>query len=196
MHSWRGACGTTIWALARARRPAPHHREVPIMTHPGHEAAELVSLSNAGRSLRGLAELAAAEVPGCIGAAAVVWHGPDDATTAATHPDLAQLIDMQMRDGDGPLTEAIRLRAPVRSPDLLGETRWPAFSTAALAAGTRCCACVVGELSGAVLVLALFGSRPGALDEERTAGALAALGGAVLTNASVYGAAQMIAAQF
>ena len=66
----------------------------------GHEAAELLSLTNGGeaRSLNKLAELAAWQVPSCSGAHAAVWRDGELVSDAATHPDLAELADMQLQD--------------------------------------------------------------------------------------------------
>jgi hypothetical protein len=46
-----------------------------VIEHLGHEAAELLSLTNAGeaRSLTNLTEMASWEVPACSGANAAVW---------------------------------------------------------------------------------------------------------------------------
>ena len=65
--------------------------------HLGHEAAELLSLSYGGeaRSLNKLAELAAWQVPDCSGAHAAVWLDSEVISAAATHPDLAELADLQ-----------------------------------------------------------------------------------------------------
>lgn len=165
----------------------------------GDRAAELLSLSHGGRAeaLCGLAELAAAQVPGCAGAYALVWRGADDVTVAATHPDLAWLADTQVRGGTGPVLDAVRARRRVRCTDLAGEGRWPDFADAALARGVRCCVHLIRQLPGAgALVLGLYGVRPGVLDENPIAGTLAAFGRAMLANATAYGEAQLIATQF
>ena len=95
--------------------------------HLGPEAAELLSLTNAGeaRSLNGLAELAAWQVPACAGAHAAVWDDGEVAAQAATHPDLAELADLQLSTGCGPLVAAADAGVPVSCPDLLDEARWP-----------------------------------------------------------------------
>lgn len=180
----------------------------------GDQAAELLSLSrgDGAEALCGLAELAVAEVPGCAGACAVVWRSPDDVTVAATHPDLAELTDMQVRGVAGPLLDAVRTRRRVRCADLADEERWPDFADAALTRGVRCCVHMVrqlpstsgiGSTGGArgkdepgALVLGLYGVRPGVLNETPIAATLAAFGRAMLANATAYGEAQLIATQF
>ncbi len=90
----------------------------------GHEAAELLSLTNGGeaRSLNKLAELAAWQVPSCSGAHAAVWRDGEVVSAAATHPDLAELADLQLRTSCGPLVEAADGGAAVSCPDTLGRS--------------------------------------------------------------------------
>jgi hypothetical protein len=172
-----------------------------VIEQLGSEAAELLSLTKAGavRSLSRLAEMAAWQVPGCSGATAVVWYDREVLSYTATHPDLAELAEFQLRTGAGPLLAAAETGLPVSCPDTLRETRWPEFAEAALRRGVRCTEHLVrGMPPRQALVLALFGVRPGALDADAglMADTLAAFGGAMLTNASVYGEAQLIASQF
>ena len=114
----------------------------------GHGAAELLSLTNGGeaRSLNKLTELAAWQVPSCSGAHAAVWRDGEVASAAATHPDLAELADLQLRSGSGPLVEAAESGAAVTCPDTLDEARWPEFAEAALRRGVRCSVHLVREL--------------------------------------------------
>ena len=165
----------------------------------GHEAAQLLSLTNGGeaRSLNKLAELAAWQVPSCSGANAVVWRDGELVSVASTHPDLAELADMQLRAGNGPLLEAAEHGTAVSCPDTLDETRWPDFAEAALRRGVRCSVHLVRELPRGALVLSLFGVRPGVLDAESApmAELLAAFGSAMLTNVTAYTQAQRTASQ-
>ena len=167
--------------------------------HLGHEAAELLSLTSGGeaRSLNKLAELAAWQVPACAGAHAAVWRDGEVIAAAATHPDLAELADLQLHIGRGPLVAAADDGAPISCPDLLDETRWPEYATAALRRGVRCSVHLVRELPHGALVLSLVGLRPGALDAQSDpmADTLAAFGGAMLANATAYGQAKRTASQ-
>ena len=167
--------------------------------HLGHEAAELLSLTSGGeaRSLNKLAELAAWQVPACAGAHAAVWRDGEVIAAAATHPDLAELADLQLHIGRGPLVAAADGGAPISCPDLLDETRWPEYATAALRRGVRCSVHLVRELPHGALVLSLVGVRPGALDAQSDpmADTLAAFGGAMLANATAYGQAKRTASQ-
>jgi ANTAR domain len=167
--------------------------------HLGHEAAELLSLTNGGeaKSLNRLAELAAWQVPACAGVHAVVWRDGEVIAAAATHPDLAELADLQLSTGRGPLFAAVAEGTAVSCPDMLDETRWPEYAEAALRSGVRCSVHLVRELPHGALVLSLFGMRPGVLDAESDpmAETLAAFGGAMLANATAYGQAQRTASQ-
>jgi ANTAR domain-containing protein len=167
--------------------------------HLGHEAAELLSLTNGSeaRSLNRLAELAAWQVPACAGAHAAVWRNSEVTGTAATHPDLAELADLQLGLGRGPLVTAADEGLPVSCPDTLAETRWPEYAQAALRRGVRCSVHLVRELPHGVLVLSLSGVRPGVLDAQShpMADTLAAFGGAMLANATAYGQARRTASQ-
>jgi len=98
-----------------------------VIEQLGSEAAELLSLTKAGaaRSLSRLAEMAAWQVPGCSGATAVVWYDREVLSYTATHPDLAELAEFQLRTGAGPLLAAAETGLPVSCPDTLRETRWP-----------------------------------------------------------------------
>jgi hypothetical protein len=167
--------------------------------HLGHEAAELLSLSNSGeaRSLKKLAELAAWQVPACSGAHAAVWRDDELVSSAATHPDLADLADVQLKTGRGPIAAAADARASVSCPDTLEDSRWPDYAEAALRCGVRCSIHLVRELPRGALVLSLFSVRPGVLDEgsDPVADVLAAFGSAMLTNATAYNQAQRTASQ-
>ncbi len=167
--------------------------------HLGYEAAELLSLTNGSeaRSLNRLAELAAWQVPACAGAHAAVWRDGEVIGAAATHPDLAELADLQLDLGRGPLVTAADEGLPVSCPDTLTENRWPEYAAAALRRSVRCSVHLVRDLPRGALVLSLFGVRPGVLDAQSNpmADTLAAFGGAMLANATAYGQAQRTASQ-
>ena len=167
--------------------------------HLGPEAAELLSLTNGGeaRSLNRFVELAAWQVPACAGAHAAVWRDGEVVSAAATHPDLAELSDLQLTVGQGPLIAAADTGVPVSCPDTLDENRWPEYAQAALRRGVRCSVHLVRKLPQGAMVLSLFGVRPGVLDADSNpmADTVAAFGGAMLANATAYGQAQRTASQ-
>jgi hypothetical protein len=161
-------------------------------------AAELVSLSaGEAKSLHILAELAVRQVPGCAAAHAAIWREGELVSVAATHPDTAELSELQLSSGVGPMFDAARNGVPVICADTLTETRWPQWARAALDRGVRCAVDLVRQAPPVTLVVALFGVRPGVLDADAVpmAEIIAQLGGTVLTNTFAYDAAQRTATQ-
>jgi ANTAR domain len=160
----------------------------------GHGATDLVSLSNGeARSLSKLAEMTVRQVPGC----ATIWRGGEVAAVAASHPDAAELVDLQLRMGVGPLLLAAREGTPVSSADTLAEERWPRWAREALRRGLRSSVHLVAQFPPMTLVLALFGVRPGSLDADGVpmAEMLARFGSTVFANSLAYGEAQRVATQ-
>jgi hypothetical protein len=166
---------------------------------PGYEATELVALSSAGeaRALSKLAELAVRQVPGCAAAHATIWRDGELAAMAASHPDPAELIDLEIAFGRGPLLTAVRDGRPVSCRDALDEDRWPWWAAEALRRGLRSSIHLVRQSSPLTLVLALFAVRPGALEADGVpmAEMLARFGSAVFANNLAYGQAQRTATQ-
>jgi hypothetical protein len=165
----------------------------------GPQAAQLLSITygEEARSLNKLAELAAWQVPACAGAHAAVWRDGDVIGAAATHPDLAELADLQLTMGQGPLIAAAEAGLTVSCPEMLDESRWPDYADAALRRGVRSSVHLVRQLPDGALVLSLFGVRPAVLDAESNpvADMLAAFGGAMLSNATAFHQAQRTARQ-
>ena len=164
----------------------------------GYEAAELVSLSNGeAKSLHKLAEMAVRQVPGCAAALATIWRDGELTGMAARHPDAAELADLEIRTGRGPLVAAARDGEPVRLPDIAADDRWPQWVQEALRRGVRASVHLVGQFPPMTLVLGLFGVRPGVLDAGAVpmAEMLARFGGTVFANTLAYGEAQRTATQ-
>jgi len=164
----------------------------------GYEATELVSLSNGeAKSLSKLAELAVRQVPGCAAAHATIWRDNELAAAAASHPDAAELIDLEIKVGQGPLTAAVREGRPVSCRDALDAEQWSWWAAEALRRGLRSSIHLVRQSSSITLVLALFGVRPGALDADGVpmAETLARFGSTLFANSLAYGQAQRTATQ-
>jgi hypothetical protein len=164
----------------------------------GHEATELLSLSNGeAKSLSKLAEMAVRQVPGCAAAHATIWRGGELAAVSASHPDPVELIDLEIRIGLGPLTTAVSQGKPVSCADTLNEERWPRWAEEALRRGLRSSVHLVRQFPPMTLVLALFGARPGSLDADGVpmAEMLARFASTVFANSLAYGEAQRTATQ-
>ncbi len=164
----------------------------------GLEATELVSLSSGqAKSLSKLAELAVRQVPGCAAAYATIWRDGELTAAAASHPDPAELVDLEISVGTGPLTAAVREGKPVSCADTLAEERWPWWAAEALRRGMRSSVHLVRQFPPMTLVLALFGVRPRSLDAAGVpvAEMLARFGTTVFANSLAYGEAQRTATQ-
>jgi hypothetical protein len=168
--------------------------------------ADLLSLANASepRSLNQLVMLATRQVRACLGATAALWRDEEPVITAASHPDLPELVEAQLRSGRGPVFDALARGEPVTVSDALTETRWPEYATAALRRGVRCSVTLAyrhGLQAGAsgreAITLSLFAARPRALESGQLdlAELLITYGGAVVGNAADYGDAQRTARQ-
>ncbi|MGA4845588.1 ANTAR domain-containing response regulator [Streptomyces sp. G5(2025)] len=120
-----------------------------------------------GRRLSELSEQAMRCTPGCCGASTTVTDGGDEHPTAVTHPDLAGLVSVQLRTGDGPIPAAEERGTPVDSGDLLRDERWPEYRALALDSGVRSSVTLPFQRAGLTVTLTLFGFRPGALDDAR-----------------------------
>jgi hypothetical protein len=164
----------------------------------GYQAVELLSLNvGEAKSLNKLAELAVRQVPGCSAAHATLWRSDELVAVAATHPDPAELADLELKTGHGPLTTAAFGGERVSCPDTLAETRWPQWAEEALRRGVRCAVHLVRASEPVTLVIALFGVRPMVLDADAVpmADMLAQIGSTVLANGLAYDRAQRTATQ-
>lgn len=169
---------------------------------PGSDLAErtaaLLSLAAATqeRSLSQLTLLAASQVAGCAAAGATLWRDGELTGQAASHPDAARLVDVQLDCGRGPVIDAIGADAPVSCPDTSTETRWPEFAAAAMRLGVRN-SVTLSYQGPVVIVLTLFGVRPRAIDPDQLqlAELLVAYGGALVGAVADYRTSQRTAVQ-
>jgi hypothetical protein len=179
--------------LARSRGVAVLSRDLAAQT------ADLLKIANSSepRALDRLVTLAALQVPACSGADAALWHGEEMVVVAASHPDLAELTDVQRVVGRGPALLAMTGDGPVNCPDTLIEDRWPEYAAAALRSGVRCSVTLAHRADSMAVTLTLSGARPRAIDPNQLplAELLVALGGAMLGNASEYGDSRRTALQ-
>lgn len=120
-----------------------------------------------GRRLSELAEQAARCTTACCGAGTTVSEGGSDHPASVTHPDLAGLVSVQLRSGDGPIPAARERGAPVETGDLLRDERWPVYRAMALDSGVRSSVTLPFQRGGLTVTLTLFSFRPGALDDVR-----------------------------
>jgi hypothetical protein len=163
------------------------------------EAADLLSVANASepRSLNQLVVLATRQVRACSGATAGLWRDAEPVVMVASHPDLPELIEAQIRSGRGPVLEALADGGPVSCPDTLEETRWPEYASVALRRGVRCSVTLASRRDDEAITLSLFASRPRLLEPSQLelAELLITFGDTVVGNAADYGGVQRTAVQ-
>ncbi|MFJ2830661.1 ANTAR domain-containing response regulator [Streptomyces sp. NPDC087263] len=126
--------------------------ESPESAHPGRRLSELV-------------EQAARCTTDCCGASSMVAEAGAERPAAVTHPDLAGLVSVQLRSGDGPIPAALERGEIVDSADLLRDERWPEYRAVALDAGVRSSVTIPFHRSGLTVTLSLYSFRPGALED-------------------------------
>ncbi|MET8410255.1 GAF and ANTAR domain-containing protein [Streptomyces sp. NPDC005195] len=131
----------------------------------GQLRAESAESTLPGRRLSELADRAVRCTTDCCGASCVVSEGAPDRSAAVTHPDLAGLVAVQLRSGDGPIPTAVERGEPVDSADLLREERWPQYRALALDSGVRSTVTIPFRRSGLTVTLSLYSFRPGALED-------------------------------
>jgi hypothetical protein len=174
-------------------------------------AIEIARLGIVGESsdvgtLHRVTELASRAVPGCAGAASVRWalpsggagdERPEPLASAASHPDLAELTDLQLRRGHGPIFDVVCDRKAVRSDDILAETRWNEATADMLRRGVRCFSTTPHHNPPVLVTLTLFGVTPRSLAPDQTALAslLVAQGSAAMSNTLHYDDVQRTAVQ-
>ena len=113
---------------------------------------------------------------------------PEPLATAASHPDLAEVVERQLSRGRGPIFDAVLGRRVLASDDILAETRWPEAMADMLRRGVRCFT-TTPHLNPPVLVtLSLFGVTPKALSSTPhvLTSLLMAQGSAAVSNTRQY----------
>lgn len=114
------------------------------------------------RRLARMAELVPRCVPECCGATATMAADGDSAS-AASHPDLADLAEVEMTTGEGTIPEALRTNAPAEVTEVLRADRWPVFRAAALGTGVRSSTTLPFHRQGMSLTVTVYGFQPGPL---------------------------------
>ena len=142
----------------------------------------------------------------------MLWRGDEPSITAASHPDLSELAELQLACRSGPIIDAVAEGTQNSCPDTLSETRWPEYTSRALALGVRSSLTFVhmsGEATSGqaalaqntsgqnALTLTMYATRPRVLDASQipVGELLIAFGSAVMRNASTYDAAQQTVRQ-
>ncbi|MER5442413.1 ANTAR domain-containing protein [Streptomyces sp. NPDC002790] len=149
-----------------------------VGSHPVALGQRATGTSEAGLPARRLSELAEGALRStaeCCGAVATASDGTDERPTAVTHPDLAALVSVQDRFGDGPIPAAEEGGDPVDASDLLNDRRWPDYRALALDSGVRSSVTLPFRSGGLTVTLSLYSFRAGSL-EAASHGPIRALG--------------------
>lgn len=99
------------------------------------------------------------------------------------------LDETQYQDGFGPCLEAAQSAGTANIPDMAAETRWPAFTRRALAAGVHSSLSVALPMQEAVLgALNIYATRPAIFDQDaiELARTFAGYAAVVIANARLY----------
>jgi transcriptional regulator with GAF, ATPase, and Fis domain len=156
--------------------------------HIASLAQLLLSEDDPDATLRQLAELALEVIPGSD-AAGVIAAGAESWSLAASAGTVADLHQLQLQTGDGPVAEVLRYGEARRIDNAATEDRWPAVCAAM--ASEELSSCLVLPLrtdrqrGGAV---ALYGRKPDAFvgSSHDIALLFAAQGGVAVRNAALY----------
>lgn len=138
---------------------------MPDTERPGSWGTESAESALPGRRLSELVEQAVRCTADCCGASGMVSEGAGEPPAAVTHPDLAALVAVQLRSGDGPIPASLDRGETVDCADLLCEDRWPEYRAMALDSGVRSSVTIPFRRSGLMVALSLYSFRPGALSD-------------------------------
>ncbi|PIM66683.1 transcriptional regulator [Streptomyces sp. JV178] len=138
---------------------------MPEPEHVGLPPGESPESALPARRLSQLVEQAARCTSDCCGASSMVSDDGAERPAAVTHPDLAGLVSVQLRSGEGPIPTALERGEPVDATDLLSDERWPDYRAVALDAGVRSSVTLPFRRSGLTVTLSLYSFRAGALGD-------------------------------
>ncbi|MDX6199514.1 MAG: hypothetical protein QOJ79_2665 [Actinomycetota bacterium] len=148
--------------------------------------------------LQRIAELAKGVVTGAA-EVSVSLISKDQATTVVSTGPLAVALDeRQYEDDSGPCLHSAQAGTTSSIPDMSTETRWPKFAKAAVEAGALSSLSTPIPLQQyATAALNMYGSEPGAFDDEAQALArsFASYAGVALANMHLYESTRTLAEQ-
>jgi hypothetical protein len=182
--------GDPVAVAALGASPAPVPRPPDVPRVPRQQAA-----SERGTADPDLPDMAGDVAPDELPSPDA--ERPEPLAVAASHPDLAEIIDRQLSRGHGPIYDVVLDRRTLSCDDILVETRWPEAVSDMLRRGVRCFT-TSPHLNPPVLVtLTLYGVTPKSLGPDRLAlvSLLLAQGSATMSNAQQYDDVHRTAAQ-
>jgi hypothetical protein len=92
---------------------------------------------------------------------------------AATHPDLAALLNTELDREGGPVHDAVTIGRTIGCDDIADndDPKWAQYALSALLIGVRSSATVVHEAGRTMTTLTLYGVRPRAITDDSIAAA-------------------------
>ncbi|MEV5608701.1 ANTAR domain-containing protein [Streptomyces sp. NPDC052225] len=147
----------------KAETPAPRSD-----CYPGAQGQLPPETPESGLPARRLSELAEEAVrctADCCGAVAMASDRSGERPSAVTHPDLAALVSVQLRSGEGPIPVAEQAGMPVDARDLLNDRRWPDYRALALDSGVRSSVTIPFRSADLTVTLSLYSFRAGTLED-------------------------------
>ena len=145
-----------------------------------------------------VAELARDVVEGAMEVSVSLVGKDRAATVVATGPLAAALDERQYEADSGPCVAAAQAGAVASITDMRTETRWPAFTKAAVEAGALSSLSTPIPLQQyATAALNMYGATPGAFDDQAVslAGSFASYAGVALANMHLYESTRTLAEQ-
>lgn len=139
-----------------------------LATQLGELARELQQEEDLDTVLAGIVQAAVQLIPGAADASISLVTGRKTIESKIASGELPRRVDaLQSSTGQGPCIDAAYEDRIVRVPDLATETRWPAFSSGAVALGAHSMLSIQLFVEGDRLgALNLFGVSPEAFDLE------------------------------
>ncbi|GLX92898.1 ANTAR domain-containing protein [Herbidospora sp. NEAU-GS84] len=133
---------------------------IPILARDLAALGRVTEGTSAESVLRGVTEAIARGVPGCAGGTAELWMD-DRVLLASSHSELIAVSDRERDLREGPSREALRSGRPIVVADVMRDQRWPRYAAAAVRHGVRSILVLPVEVDGAIVVIGLYGVRPG-----------------------------------
>ncbi|MEO3861731.1 GAF and ANTAR domain-containing protein [Acrocarpospora sp. B8E8] len=133
---------------------------IPILARDLAALGRVTEGASCESVLRGVTEAIARGVPGCAGGTAELWQD-ERVLLAASHSELIAVIDRERDLREGPSRDALATGRPVVAADVMRDPRWPRYAAAAVRHGIRSALVLPVQADGAVVIVGLYGVRPG-----------------------------------
>ncbi|HEX8008003.1 MAG TPA: GAF and ANTAR domain-containing protein [Trebonia sp.] len=133
---------------------------IPILARDLAALGRVTEGASCESVLRGVTEAIARGVPGCAGGTAELWQD-ERVLLAASHSELIAVTDRERDLREGPSRDALATGRPVVVADIMRDPRWPRYTAAAVRHGIRSVLVLPVQADGAVVIVGLYGVRPG-----------------------------------